>query len=150
MSWARSAAQLEALREADYPFPEPSLKLLGTVIQRYRLKGGRPTEAFRDYFRDLDEAVNERLVPALTRANVLLAPAKYREAGLEEGLRLASIPDFNTLIANSQQVRKPVFTLTREDVNRGGFVWDTQKLNIDSFRAIFEEMALRIESLTAR
>jgi len=63
---------------------------------------------------------------------------------------LASIPDFNTLTANSQQVRKPVFVLTREYVKRGGYVWDNQKDNIDSFRMIFDQMAERIEKLTAR
>lgn len=148
MTWARSAAQLEALQDADYPFPEPRLKLLGTVVQRYRLKGGRPTEAFRDYFRQLDAAFTERLVPALKKAGVLLPTERYQEAGVEDGLRLANIPDFNTLIANSQQTRKPVFTLTRDDLNRSGYVWESQKTNIDAFWTIFEEMAKRIESLT--
>jgi cellulose biosynthesis protein BcsQ len=149
MAWARNAAQLEALQDADYPFPEPRLKFLGTVVQRYRLKGGKPTEAFRDYFEELDAAVVDNLVPALTKADVLLDPKRYKKAGLEDGIRLASIPDFNTLIANSQQARKPVFTLTQEDVNKRGFVWDTQKVNIDAFRQIFTVMAQRIETLTA-
>ncbi len=147
--WARSAAQLEALSDADYPFPEPGLKFLGTIIQRYRLKGGVPTEAFRTYFEALDKSVGEVLVPALTRADLLLEPRRYREAGLEGALGLASIPDFNTLIANSQQVRKPVFTLTQDDVGRRGLVWDNQKTNIDTFRNIFNTMAIRIEALTA-
>lgn len=149
MTWARNAAQLEALQEADYPFPKPTLKFLGTVVQRYRLKGGKPTLAFRDYFEELDAAVLDNLVPALTKADVLLDPKRYRTAGLENGLRLASIPDFNSLIANSQQARKPVFTLTQDDVDKRGFVWDTQKINIDSFREIFTAMAERIEQLTA-
>lgn len=148
-AWARNASQLEALADADYPFPTPSLKFLGTIVQRYRLKGGEPTEAFRGYFEELDRAIDEILVPALTRADLMLEPSRYREAGLESGTRLASIPDFNTLIANSQQVRKPVFSLTQADVNRRGFVWDTQKANIDSFFAIFTELAERVEGLTS-
>lgn len=149
VAWARSAAQLEALRGADYPFPEPTLRFLGTIVQRYRLKGGEPTEAFRNYFDQLDIAIDDILIPALTKADLLLDPGRYREAGLEGSLRLASIPDFNTLIATSQQSRKPVFTLTQEDVRRRGYVWATQKASIANFRIIFEDLAERIETLTA-
>jgi cellulose biosynthesis protein BcsQ len=149
ISWARSAAKLDALATADYPFPVPRLKFLGTVVQRYRLQRGAPTQAFREYFDELDRAIDDTLTPALAKADLLLPPSAYTSAGLEGSLRLASIPDFNTLIANSQQVRKPVFTLTREDVNRSGYVWDNQKASIDSFREKFEELTRRIETLTA-
>ncbi|MBQ1017972.1 AAA family ATPase [Micromonospora sp. D93] len=149
MSWGRNAAGLEALADADYPFPKPNLKFLGMIVQRYRLKGGEPTEAFRNYFEDLDRSVSEILVPALTRADLLLPEDRYSAAGLEATLRLANIPDFNTLIANSQQARKPVFSLTQEDVRRRGFVWATQRTQIANFKEIFERLAERIESLTS-
>jgi MinD-like ATPase involved in chromosome partitioning or flagellar assembly len=130
MSWARSASQLDALATADYPFPKARLKFLGLVVQRYRLKGGEPTEAFRNYFDELDLAINETLIPAFHEAGLLLAEIQYKDAGLEGALRLASIPDFNTLIANSQQSRKPIFALTQDDVKRRGFVWATQRASI--------------------
>ncbi|MEV7329887.1 AAA family ATPase [Micromonospora sp. NPDC093244] len=149
MAWGRNAAGLEALADADYPFPKPDLKFLGMIVQRYRLKGGEPTEAFRSYFDDLDKSVTDTLVPALTRADLLLPGNKYQEAGLEPTLRLANIPDFNTLIANSQQARKPVFSLTQEDVKRRGFVWGTIRAQISNFNEIFEDMAERIERLTS-
>jgi cellulose biosynthesis protein BcsQ len=148
MTWARSAAKLDALAEADYPFNPPKLKFLGTIVQRYRLKGGEPTEAFRSYFEELDRSIDDILIPALTRSDLLLPRARYRRAGLEGSLRLASIPDFNTLIANSQQVRKPVFSLTQEDVGRSGYVWATQSASISKFRDIFQQLAERIEGLT--
>jgi len=147
-TWARNLAQLEALQEADYPFPAPTLKFLGTIVQRYRLKSGAPTEAFRSYFQELDAAVDNSLVPALTKADLLLPHGRYDAAGLEGSYRLASIPDFNTLIANSQQVRKPVFKLTQADVHRSGYVWDTQQQSIQSFRQVFHDLAIRVESLT--
>jgi len=56
--WAQNAAQLEALMYADYPFPTPGLKFLGTIVQRYRLRSGEPTEAFRKYFDELDLAIS--------------------------------------------------------------------------------------------
>jgi hypothetical protein len=146
-NWARGAAQLDALADADYPFPEPRLKFLGTIVQRYRLRKGAPTEAFSTYFDELDRAIKDKLVPSLTGANLLLPLDEYTSAGLD-GYMLASIPDFNTLIANSQQARKPVFTLTREDVGRGGRVWETISANIKSFRGIFTQLTERIELLT--
>jgi cellulose biosynthesis protein BcsQ len=149
LAWAERAAQLDALENADYPFPTPRLKFLGTIVQRYRLKSGEPTEAFRTYFEELDNAIDETLIPALDAAGVLLANEEYEAAGVEGSVRLASIPDFNTLIANSQQARKPVFALTQDDVGRRGYVWETQKANIDAFREIFETLAARTEALTA-
>ena len=146
--WAANASSLDALAGADYPFPAPDLKFLGTVIQRYRLKGGTATEGFRGYFDQLDEAVQSILTPALEAAGLLLASETYTSAGMDQALRLVSIPDFNSLITNSQQVRKPVFALTKEDTDSRGFVWETQKASIDSFHALFEELAERIETLT--
>jgi cellulose biosynthesis protein BcsQ len=77
VSWARSASQLEALATADYPFPEPRLRFLGMVVQRYRLKGGAPTEAFRTYFSELDGAIDNTLVPALAKWSVIEVRARF-------------------------------------------------------------------------
>ncbi|MBM7503765.1 ParA family protein [Agromyces aurantiacus] len=147
--WAENAARLDALTSADYPFPEPDLKFLGTVIQRYRLKSGTATEGFRAYFDELDQEVETVLAPALDTAGLLLPEAKYKEAGMDGSLRLISIPDFNSLVTNSQQARKPVFALTKEDTESRGFVWDTQKASIDSFHQLFSDLAERIEVLTS-
>jgi cellulose biosynthesis protein BcsQ len=149
MAWARSAYQLDALASADYPFPQPDLKFLGVIVQRYRLRAGEPTEAFQRYFDQLDRAIDDVLSPALASAGVLLAEEDYARAGMEAPLRLrlASIPEFNTLIANSQQARKPVFALTQNDVRRGEIVWTKVKENIDSFRQVFEGLAEKVETL---
>jgi hypothetical protein len=119
------------------------------IVQRYRLKGGEPTQAFRKYFDELDTAIDNVLVPAFDTAGLLLDATKYDEAGLEGSLRLASISDFNTLVANSQQVRKPVFDLTQDDAEARGFVWQTQKKSIDSFKETFDVLAQRVETMTA-
>ena len=149
VKWARSAAELDALAQADYPFPEPRLKFLGMIVQRYRLKGGEPTEAFRGYFEELDRAIDDTLLPAFEGAGLLLPGKEYKDAGLEGSLRLASISDFNTLIANSQQAGKPVFALTQDDVKRRGFVWRTQKASIESFKETFTQLAEKVELLAA-
>lgn len=148
MTWAHNAAKLDALANADYPFPEPRLKFLGMIVQRYRLKSGGPTRAFRKYFEELDTAIDDTLIPAFRKAGLVFSQKQYDEAGLEGSLRLASVPDFNTLIANSQQARKPVFSLTEEDVESSGIVWENQEKNIDKFQQVFADMASRVEILT--
>ncbi|MCP1430791.1 cellulose biosynthesis protein BcsQ [Microbacterium foliorum] len=146
--WAENAAKLDALNTADYPFPSPDLRFLGTVIQRYRLKSGSATEGFRAYFDELDQQVQTVLAPALAAAGMLFPQEIYKAAGMDGAMRLVSIPDFNSLITNSQQARKPVFALTKDDTESRGFVWDTQKASIDSFHKLFSELAERIETLT--
>ncbi|MFI5543646.1 ParA family protein [Streptomyces sp. NPDC051815] len=146
--WAERASGLEALANADYVFPKPDLKFLGVIVQRYRLKNNAPTVAFQQYFDALDDAIDTTLVPALKGAGLMLPDETYERANLEASYRLASIPDFNALIANSQQSRKPVFTLTQQDVGRGGNVWDITEGNIHKFRETFQGLADRVEYLT--
>jgi len=146
--WAKRAADIPALSEADYPFPHPRLKFLGVIVQRYRLRSGAPTQGFERYFTQLAESISTNLRPALQQAGLLLPQDLYQEADLDNGIWLASIPDFNTLIADSQKARKPVFTLTQEDVRRVGSVWDQTAPKIEEFRQTFERLAERIEALT--
>lgn len=147
LAWAGRAAKLEALSEADYPFPEPDLKFLGVVVQRFRIKGGRPTEGFRKFFDKLAAAVGSTLVPALRKSGAILPDGQYEQAGVE-GHVLAEIQDFNSLITTSQELRKPVFTLTKEELKSRGNVWGAQEGNITKFNETFELMARRIIELT--
>jgi len=148
VAWAERAAQLDALSTADYPFPAPTLKFLGIIVQRYRLRSGAPTQGFERYFQRLSDAFEQQLRPALARAGVLLPDELYAEAGLSHEQWLAAIPDFNTLIANSQNARKPVFALTQEDTRRVGVVWENTEESIERFRQTFDDLARRIEILT--
>lgn len=146
--WADGASNLEALSKADYPFPRPKLKFLGTIIQRYRLRSGSPTEGFTEFFDSLDKAIEDLFVPALESVDLMLPEESYAEADLEGAYRLAGIPDFNSLITDSQKMRKPVFALEKADTGKQGFVWDQQKKSIESFREIFSALAVRVEKLT--
>lgn len=150
MRWAERAAELDALSMADYVFPKPKLKFMGTIVQRYRLKNGAPTIAFQKYFDALDLAISGTLAPALRSSGLMLNDALYESAGEEPPYRLASIPDFNALIANSQQLRKPVFKLTQGDVGRGGSVWEITDENIQGFHDTFNSLAQQVEKLTGQ
>lgn len=148
-SWAERASKLDVLATADYPFPAPDLKFLGVIVQRFKIHSGKPTKAFQKYFDKLNIAIASSLIPALDRAGILLSADKYQTAGVGSHYRLAEIQDFNTLIAHSQQKRKPVFALTQEDIERGGKIWATQQANIEKFKETFEQLAERIEKLTS-
>ena len=82
MTWAHNAAKLDALANADYPFPEPRLKFLGMIVQRYRLKSGGPTRAFRKYFEELDAAIDDTLIPAFRKAGLVFSQKQYDEAAV--------------------------------------------------------------------
>jgi cellulose biosynthesis protein BcsQ len=147
-TWAARAAGLEALADADYPFPNPNLKFLGVLVQRFRLRGGKATQAFQTYFDKLDEAIKTSLVPALRISGIMLDEAAYEACGMSGTHIISEISDFNTLIANSQQLRKPVFTLSAKEIGRGGQSGATAEGNIATFRQNFEDLAKRVESLT--
>ncbi|MGW3608236.1 ParA family protein [Micromonospora sp. NPDC005161] len=147
IAWAQRASQIEGLATADYPFPSPNLKFLGVIIQRYRLRSGAPTAGYEQFFGRLGSAVQGELLPALKKAGALLSEEVYSEVELQDERWLAAIPDFNTLIAHSQEVRKPVFALTKEDVGRTGAVWKNTLPNIQKFRSTFDGLAQRIEAL---
>ncbi|NTW38516.1 MAG: AAA family ATPase [Cellulomonadaceae bacterium] len=149
LDWASRAAQMTVFQDASYPLSTPRMKFLGVIVQRYRLKYGLPTRAFRDYFRDIETAIDERLAPSLAKVDALLPEAFYRD-NTDEGsnYRISSISDFNALIASSQQAHKPVFMLTQADVGRGGAAWDVTEENIAAFRETFEVLAQRVVSLT--
>ncbi|OCW86494.1 hypothetical protein A8M60_02715 [Nocardia farcinica] len=149
VAWARRAADLPAVRDADYPFPEPDLKFLGVLVQRFRTKNKRPTQAFQSYFDKLDEAIEKTLVPALNAQGLMLEESLYDSVGMNGHHQLAQIQDFNGLIATSQEVRKPVFALEQSDIDSAGVVWDAQEQSILKFREMFNELAARIEKLTA-
>ena len=147
IDWGMRASRIDALAEADYPFHEPNLKLLGFVVQRYRLRNGEPTTAFATYFDKLDSAIRQSLIPHLRSSNVLYSDRTYRQANLKDGYKLAEIPEFNTLIAASQACGKPVFALEPEDLGYTGVVWNNVAQNISNIRNIFDTMSSRIEFL---
>lgn len=149
-TWAERASSMQIFQDAAYPVQPPSLKFLGTIVQRYKTRSNAPVRAFQEYFDAIDESVLQNLVPKLRKMNALLDEETYSEnTDPDAEYRLASISDFNSLIANSQQNQTPVFSLTQEQVLRGGAVWDATSKNIEAFRNTFSELAERIINMTA-
>ena len=131
-------------------------QFLGAVQQRYRPRYEKPATSFQKWIDIIRETINERLVPALEKIDCVKEKAKIEEVlkGTElQAYDLANIPDFNSLIAISQQHSKPIFALTDEEIATTGKVFGHAKKTMiasrDNFLSIFNELAYRIITLTS-
>jgi cellulose biosynthesis protein BcsQ len=147
-NWAKRAQSMPLLREASYPFPDVTPRLLGTVIQRYRPRRGAPAAAFQKWVDEVNEAVEERLVPALQPLHMVLSRAQYRMAGVRANLCLAQIADFNSLVALSQEKQTPVFALTEEQLGRQGIVLSQTLASRDELQKLIAGLADKVVALT--
>ncbi len=118
--WAETAYGVDVLANADYPFPKPHATFVGSVIQKYRPRNGRASQAFQHWIDQLVEGLKTTLVPALEKAKMLDAADFKARSGLDPWTPLLEVQDFNSLIAYSQQFQVPVFALTEAHLNQGG------------------------------
>lgn len=148
--WAQQAASMEILREAAYPFPQPNTNFLGSIVQNFRPRGGAPATSFQRWIDELGEGIRQRLVPAASAAGLLLASDQYAAAGVNaDTMIMVQIPDFNSLVALSQNCQKPVFALEAADTGQSGVVLEGTLRNRDQFNALFDQLADQVLSLTA-
>ncbi len=147
--WAHRAAENTVLKEAAYPFPEPHTKFLGTIIQKFRPRGGAPSAAFAEWIDEIEERIKTVLLPALDGADMLLPQDLYDACGLTDTHTLQTIADFNSLIAASQEHATPIFALSAEQIGKVGVVLEAAEGSRDDFNAAFNEVAERVEHLTS-
>ena len=166
-AWASQGKALPVLRDAIYPFPDKHPKFLGTIIQNYRTRKGIPAAAFREWIEEIGKGIVSDLIPALAKNDMLLSFEKYENAPASElhptihpslfpqfeydsavSRPLLQMPDFNSLIARSQEHNAPVFDLTDEQLKQKGVVLETSRKSMDHFRSLFSDGADRIIALT--
>jgi cellulose biosynthesis protein BcsQ len=144
-AWSEAAKRTPALKEAEYPFPEVTPKFLGYVIQKYRPRGGAaPSKAFRQWIDQVERGLAETLLPALQQAGMTLPEKTYRAAGFKPKEPLLQMPDFNALIARSQEHQVPVFELTDEQLQQAGVVLDRTKESMNRFKVLFSKAADKV------
>lgn len=148
-AWAKMAGSLPILKSATYPFPEVKLKFLGTMVQNYRIIGGKETVAFQIRLEKIQQAVVNKLVPILEKNNLLLPKENYINEGIEEHFTLAKIPNFNSLIAFSQKHRTPVYALTPEQLGQTGIVLKQNQNRQLEFEETFSDLADKIIQLSS-
>jgi hypothetical protein len=96
----------------------------------------------------IEIAISNRLVPELEKEHMLLPVHLYNEQGLKDDFCLMKVPDFNSLIATSQENQTPVFALTREQLGQSGAVSETIQRSQENFGFAFSELADRVINLT--
>jgi len=128
---------------------------LGAIQQRYRPRHDKPAKSFQKWIDGIGEAINKKLIPALEKIGCVVDVKKIEAELKQSGLKpydLAHIPDFNSLIAISQQLSKPAFALTDDDIRSTGKVFGhaekTMLTSRDNFSTVFKELAKRVATLT--
>ncbi|MBS0349657.1 MAG: AAA family ATPase [Proteobacteria bacterium] len=129
---------------------------LGAIQQRYRPRNEKPAKSFQKWIDIIREVVNKKLVPSLEKIHCVVNRQRISDELTNTDLSpydLAHVPDFNSLIAISQQLSKPAFVLTDEDIKKTGKVFGhaekTMLSSRDNFSTVFKELGQRVLSLTS-
>lgn len=147
-AWANTASEIEILKNADYPFTNTAVTFIGAVIQKYRPRNGKASGAFQRWIDQLESGLRDVLVPALEGARLLNIQDYRLRIHCDPWVPLFEIPDFNSLIALSQEHQTPVYALTQAQTGQSGAVWDQTKESMETFRISFSDCADKIISLT--
>lgn len=149
-TWSQKAQAIVDLEDAAYPFPKTFPKFLGSIVQKYRPRNGRATEGFQKWIDSIGQAVKDNLVVKLKPINMTLEESTYDLLGEEfnNDFCLTQIPDFNTLIATSQEHKTPVFALEDGMFGHGGAVLNQDRQKKEDFDVIFSDLASKIITLT--
>lgn len=142
-AWADAASRLDLLSEAEYPFPKVSSRFLGYVVQKYRPRTGAASKAFQKWIDQLEASIREMLIPALDKCGMMLPPEVYEAGGYIPSDPILQMPDFNSLIARSQEHQVPIFELTADQLQQVGRVLDTTQGSQEDFRKLFDQAADR-------
>lgn len=143
-AWSAKAAKQQALQESAYPWPDKTPKYIGSIVQNYRVrsqdgKEAAPTRAYQKWFDALLQVKSDVLMPSLTNADLTYENTKYEAAGAPVSKFLAEIPDFNSLIAISQSLSKPVFQLEGKDFGYSVNIAQNQLESAHKFRQTYSK-----------
>ncbi|MBL7203533.1 MAG: AAA family ATPase [Desulfobacteraceae bacterium] len=140
--WAERARKTFA--DASYPLPKRTPKFLGTVIQRFNIRKGKPTQASREVINKLCETVKTSFVEKLGEAGMMLPQDNYEA----DDFCLALIPDFQTLNPAYQTYGVPVFALSDDQLKYVGKVLEQYQKMRQNFHDIYSDFADRLIKMT--
>jgi hypothetical protein len=89
------------------------------------------------------------MIPSLEKNGMMLPKFIYDQNGVPACCTLVKIPDFNSLIALSQEHQTPVFALTAEQLGWQGTVLDQAQEKQQKFKDIFSDLADKVIGLTS-
>ena len=145
--WSRKAQSHPVLKNAIYPFPSITPKFLGTIVYNYRPRDARSASQFRHWANAINCKVSERLFPVLRDIEMTLSTGQYKLAGLDNHC-LATIPDYDSLIATSLESQTPIFALTDDQIRQNGNAESMIKQSQIEFQKIFTTIANEVADLT--
>jgi chromosome partitioning protein len=149
--WMIQAVELRRLQQTSlYKIPDRNPRFIGMISQKYRPRSGRPAQAFQGWIDAILDAVNGVLMPALSQAGMTLDHERMRAAiPNPPHVELSQIPDFNSLIAKSQECSTAVFALTDFQLNAAGAVLESFVESRNLFKRLFSSLADKVIALTA-
>lgn len=145
VSWKNN--NISEYEHSAYPLPVGIPKFIGTLPQRFNIRNGVPTKPFRVKIDELQDIVDNILIPELQKAGMLFSPDQYNQAGINSSCKLSEIKDFQGLAPKSLGVNVPVFALTDEELETKGAALEAQRSNRDVFREIYSTVANMIIEL---
>ncbi len=147
-TWADTAFGIDALANADYPFPKPHLTFIGAIVQKYRPRNGRASKAFQHWIDQLTEGLREKLIPELEKSKMLDSQTFRNRAHIDPWTPVLEMADFNSLIAISQEHQTPIYALSETQLGQAGAVLEQTKKSMQLFADAFSECADKVFALT--
>lgn len=142
--WEKWAVRARSVfSDAYYPLPQGTPRFLGTIIQGFNIRKGKPTQANREMIDHLCGTVRATLIDALREPGMLLPDNLYTG-----DYCLAQISDFQSLNAAYQSSSVPVFALTDAELQYVGTVLDQYKETRKRFAGVYSEFADNIIRMT--
>ncbi|GLO24203.1 ParA family protein [Pseudomonas putida] len=121
--WASWKVQNEqAFQDSAYPLRPGLPKFLGTSIQRFNVRKGRPAAPYRDNIAEINTVTRDQLFPILEKSGLTLTRTDYPDHLINDGFCLGQIQDFGSLLQRSHIAGVPVFSLNREELGDTGVV----------------------------
>jgi len=104
---------------------------------------------FQKWIDSINTTVRNKFVPMLRTEGMMLDESKYRRWGIDEDYCLASVSEFNSLIAKSQEHQVPVYELSNVQIGLTGIVLERTLKSKNMFEAIFSRLGDMVVELTS-
>lgn len=143
-AWKQTA--VNTFSSAAYPLIPGTPKFVGSLIQRFNIRKGKPAKPYRDNIQEIKDRITDEFVIALEAAGMALKPQEYGDLVGRE-FCLGEIPDFQALLPKSHNAGVPVFALGDDEIDETGPILDGLIEKRDLFRGQFEEIASELTRL---
>lgn len=151
-NWAKKAREVFSNDNVIYPLPKTTPKFLGFTTNKFNLDSGMPQKDHQKMMDRIGKAVDEKLMPNLEKAGMVLPKQFYHQYSLQERSSQSSaciveISDFYKSGVISQERNLPVFNIPSTELS------DTQLKTKNWFKALYtyfaDEIILRTNHATS-